>query len=46
MQAAGINTVRLAEFAWSCLEPRADYFEFGWLDQAFDVLQEHDILMA
>ncbi len=24
MQAAGMNTVRLAEFAWSRLEPRPD----------------------
>ena len=43
MQRASINTVRLAEFAWSCLEPRADHFDFGWLDQALDLLHAHGI---
>jgi len=39
MADAGINLVRLAEFAWSCLEPRTDHFDFAWLDRALDVLQ-------
>lgn len=43
MQEAGINTVRLAEFAWSYLEPRPDRFDFGWLDQAIQILQAHGI---
>ncbi len=43
MQEAGINTVRLAEFAWSYLEPRPDHFNFGWLDQALDILYSHGI---
>ncbi|MGA9349404.1 MAG: beta-galactosidase [Anaerolineae bacterium] len=43
MQEAGINTVRLAEFAWSYLEPRPDHFDFDWLDQALDILQAHGI---
>ena len=43
MQEAGFNTVRLAEFAWSRLEPRPDHFDFGWLDQAIAVLQTHGI---
>jgi beta-galactosidase len=43
MQEAGVNTVRLAEFAWSCLEPQPDQFDFDGLDQALDVLQAHDI---
>ncbi len=43
MQAANVNTVRLAEFAWSFLEPRADHFEFGWLDEALAILHAHDI---
>jgi len=36
MQQAGITTVRLAEFAWSRLEPREGYFDFAWLDEAIE----------
>jgi beta-galactosidase len=43
MREAGINTVRLAEFAWSRLEPCAAQFDFTWLDQAIDVLQAQGI---
>jgi len=43
MAEAGINVVRLAEFAWSYLEPRPDHFDFDWLDRALDVLQAHGI---
>jgi beta-galactosidase len=38
MAEAGFNVVRLAEFAWSCLEPSDGQFDFGWLDRAIDVL--------
>ncbi len=43
MQEAGINTVRMAEFAWCLLEPSPDVFDFTWLDQAIDLLQAHGI---
>ncbi|MCD6291142.1 MAG: beta-galactosidase [Anaerolineae bacterium] len=43
MQEAGINTVRLAEFAWSYLEPQPDHFDFDWLDRALDILHVHGI---
>ncbi|GAC1356395.1 MAG: beta-galactosidase [Ktedonobacteraceae bacterium] len=43
MEEAGINTVRLAEFAWSRLEPRKGVFDFSWLDQAIELLAEHGI---
>lgn len=43
MQEAGINTVRLAEFAWAYLEPRPDHFDFGWLDEALEILYHHGI---
>jgi beta-galactosidase len=39
MRAAGINIVRLAEFAWSLLEPERDKFAFAWLDEALELLQ-------
>ena len=38
MKAAGVSVVRLAEFAWSRLEPREGEFAFGWLDEAIGVL--------
>lgn len=38
MKAAGISLVRLAEFAWSRLEPREGEFDFTWLDEAIGVL--------
>lgn len=34
MRSAGFNTVRLAEFAWSTMEPREGQFDFAWLDRA------------
>jgi beta-galactosidase len=43
MQDAGINTVRLAEFAWSYLEPSPSNYEFEWLDRVLQVLKEHKI---
>ena len=43
MQEAHINIVRLAEFAWSRLEPEPGQFDFSWLDRAIDLLAEHGI---
>ncbi|UIJ45241.1 beta-galactosidase [Sphingomonas cannabina] len=34
MKATGFNTVRLAEFAWSRMEPEEGRFDFAWLDRA------------
>ncbi|MBK8795160.1 MAG: beta-galactosidase [Anaerolineales bacterium] len=43
MQEAGFNTVRLAEFAWSRLEPAPGHFDFDWLDRAIAILQARGI---
>jgi beta-galactosidase len=43
MAEAGLNVVRLAEFAWSYLEPRPNHFDFDWLDRALDILGDHGI---
>lgn len=43
MQEAGITIVRLAEFAWSRLEPTEGKFDFEWLDQAIAVLARNGI---
>ena len=34
MKRARMNVVRMAEFAWSTMEPADGRFEFGWLDRA------------
>lgn len=33
---AGLTIARMAEFAWSKLEPRPGEFDFGWLDRAIE----------
>ncbi|MCA8095253.1 beta-galactosidase [Burkholderia anthina] len=38
MRALGITQVRIAEFAWSRIEPSPDEYDWGWLDRAVDVL--------
>lgn len=43
MREAGFNVVRLAEFAWVFMEPEEGRFEFGWLDEALDILGENGI---
>ncbi len=43
MQAAGINFVRLGEFAWVKMEPVEGHFDFAWLDRALKVLNAHGI---
>ncbi len=43
MKAAGINFVRLAEFAWAKMEPSEGQYDFAWLDRALKVLNAHGI---
>ncbi len=43
MQKAGINLVRLAEFAWSKLEPEDGVYDFSWLDEVMDILDAKGI---
>jgi beta-galactosidase len=43
MAEAGFNVVRLAEFAWSMMEPGDGEIDFGWLDRAIEVLAEHEL---
>src|SRR5689334_12305044 len=46
MQAAGINMVRVAEFAWSRMEPQEGQFDFAWLDRAIDLASKHNITIV
>lgn len=43
MAEAGMNVVRLAEFAWSKMEPRDGVFDFDWLDRAIEILGRRGI---
>ncbi|MBN1145752.1 MAG: beta-galactosidase [Anaerolineales bacterium] len=43
MAEAGINIVRMAEFAWSKMEPEDGRYEFGWLDRAISILDSQGI---
>ena len=38
MRELGLKYVRIAEFAWSRIEPQDGVFDFAWLDQAIEVL--------
>ncbi len=40
MAEAGFNVVRLAEFAWSRMEPEEGRYDLGWLDRAIAGLAE------
>lgn len=43
MQAAGINVVRMGEFAWSVLEPQEGALDFSLMDEAVALLDAHGI---
>jgi beta-galactosidase len=38
MRNAGLNCVRIGEFAWSRIEPRRNCFDWGWYDRAVETL--------
>ena len=43
MAQAGINLVRMGEFAWSRLEPCEGQYNFEWLDNAIEILSKYGI---
>jgi beta-galactosidase len=43
MREAGVNFVTVGVFSWSMLEPRPGMFDFGWLREVLDLLQEAGI---
>lgn len=43
MAEIGFNTVRLAEFSWSKIEPREGEYHFEWLDEAIEILSKRGI---
>jgi beta-galactosidase len=45
MREAGVTIVSLAIFSWARLEPAAGRYDFGWLDDAIDLIAAHGILV-
>jgi len=43
MRAMGISHVRMAEFAWSRIEPEPGRFDWAWLDRAVENLHAHGL---
>ncbi len=43
MRAAGINLVRIGEFAWSRMETAEGHFELDWLHATIEILGKHGI---
>jgi len=43
MQALGLNTVRMGEFAWASFEPAQGKFTFDWMDHAIGLANRHGI---
>jgi beta-galactosidase len=43
MREAGMNVIRLAEFAWVKMEPKQDVFDFDWLDRAIEIFHKKGI---
>ena len=40
---AGLTNVRMAEFAWSLMEPSEGKFDFAWLTRSVQILSKHGI---
>jgi beta-galactosidase len=48
MREAGLNVVRIAEFAWADIEPSEGHFALDWLERAVSLAAEHglDVVMG
>jgi beta-galactosidase len=46
MEAAHLQVVRVAEFAWSRMEPSEGQFDFAWLDRAIRLAEKHHIAVV
>ena len=46
MEAAHLNVIRIAEFAWSRMEPSEGRFDFEWLDRAIALAAKHHLAVV
>jgi len=44
MEAANLKVVRIAEFAWSRMEPSEGHYDFDWLERAISLAAKHHII--
>jgi len=44
MEAADLRVVRIAEFAWSRMEPSEGHYDFDWLERAISLAGKHHIV--
>ncbi|MFZ0319670.1 MAG: beta-galactosidase [Candidatus Sulfotelmatobacter sp.] len=44
MEAANLKVVRIAEFAWSRMEPSEGHYDFDWLERAINLAAKHHIV--
>jgi len=44
MEAAHLKVVRIAEFAWSRMEPSEGHYDFDWLERAIALAAKHHIV--
>lgn len=44
MEAANLKVVRIAEFAWSRMEPSEGHYDFDWLERAVALAARHHII--
>jgi beta-galactosidase len=44
MEAADLKVVRIAEFAWSRMEPSEGHYDFDWLERAINLAGKHHIV--
>jgi beta-galactosidase len=44
MEAADLKVVRIAEFAWSRMEPSEGHYNFDWLERAINLAAKHHIV--
>lgn len=45
MQKAGMKVIRIAEFAWKCMEPKEGEFRFDWLHRVIGRLKKAGIVV-
>lgn len=43
MKKSGVSLVRMAEFAWSKMEPEEGVYDFAWLDEAVKLFEDRNI---
>jgi beta-galactosidase len=46
MEAGHVHLARIAEFAWSTMEPSEGNFQFEWLDHAIAMAAKHHIVIV